>query len=79
MISEHSFKDPPGQNEDELAVLPMIREGRDPAGSGRGAGFAALPSSRNQPPANAGTIEPTTASGLRARRRSRHVSGKSPT
>ncbi len=48
-------------------------------GPARASGSHRSRSSRNGAPAKAGMIEPTTASGLRARRRSRHVSGKSPT
>ena len=39
LISEHSFKDPPGQNEEGLAVLPPIIRGSNPGGD-HGAGFA---------------------------------------
>src|SRR5262245_491387 len=42
LISEHSFKDPPGQNDNGLAVNPSILHGKDPGGSGKGVGFAAF-------------------------------------
>ena len=40
LISEHSFGDPPGQNDEGLAVLPPIRRGGNPGGGDHGAGFA---------------------------------------
>ncbi len=42
LISEHSLNNAPGQDAGGLAVLPNIRRGADPAGTGKGAGFAAF-------------------------------------
>ncbi len=40
LLSMHSGLASPGQDEGGLAVLPAIRDGADPAGAARGAGFA---------------------------------------
>jgi hypothetical protein len=42
LVSEHSLNNAPGQDEGGLAVLPPILRGVDPAGAGKGAGFAAF-------------------------------------
>lgn len=42
IVSQHSGRAAPGQNEDGLAVLPNILRGTDPSGPGNGVGFASF-------------------------------------
>jgi hypothetical protein len=42
IISQHSGRAAPGQDGDGLAVIPSILRGTDPAGPGKGVGFAAF-------------------------------------
>jgi hypothetical protein len=42
VLSQHSGRAAPGQEEDGLAVIPSILRGTDPAGPGKGVGFASF-------------------------------------
>jgi hypothetical protein len=42
IISQHSGRAAPGQDGDGLAVIPSILRGTDPAGPGKGVGFASF-------------------------------------
>ena len=42
ILSQHSGRAAPGQNDGGLAVLPNILRGTDPSGPGRGVGFASF-------------------------------------
>ena len=42
IVSQHSGRAAPGQDEDGLAVIPNILRGTDPAGPGKGVGFASF-------------------------------------
>jgi hypothetical protein len=42
IVSQHSGRAAPGQNDGGLAVLPNILRGTDPSGPGRGVGFASF-------------------------------------
>jgi hypothetical protein len=42
ILSQHSGKAAPGQDEGGLAVIPSILRGTDPAGPGKGVGFASF-------------------------------------
>lgn len=42
IVSQHSGRAAPGQNDEGLAVIPSILRGTDPSGPGRGVGFASF-------------------------------------
>ena len=79
IISQHSGRPRRARTTGALRSSRASSAARIRPAPARASGSPRSRSFRNRPPASAGTIEPMSASGLRARRRSRHVSGNSPT